>query len=955
MKRQSLSIVIFLFLSVIATAKDRQAIPPTGTDALRIIENKGQVTDQYGHKRNDIDFSIKTGNGLEIFIGPGVLHYQFSRSLSANTAADKLSFIKREVHDSVAMYRMDVALQGRNAAATAGTDGLLPYYEHYETAHCRNTTAHAFSRIVYKNIYPNIDWVLYVAAGQLKHEFIVRAGGNVADIAIAYGGAQQLKINSDGSLCAATPMGTITEDAPKCFDARGKVNSHFVLRDSTLHYATGSYSGALTIDPTLQWGTYFNSVDLFIAITTDSNNNVYGTGYTHMASGVATTGAYQTTIGGAQDAFIVKYNAGGAKQWATYYGGNLNEQGEAIINDHAGHLYIAGETISANGISTPGAYHETYAGGIYYDAFLSKFDTMGNLVWGTYFGGAKSDEGYALTLAPGGDVYLAGRTRSGTGIATSGAFQEVCGSCSTADSNDAFIAKFTSAGALLWSTYYGGAGDDNANALATDNAGNIYVSGATSSTTNIATSAAYQTTMYGGSSLSIDGFLAKFTPSGSRLWGTYFGGEGDERARSVVADASGVYIAGTTASSTHIATPGAHQTIYGGGPFWGMYSDWGDGFLAKFDASGILQWSTYYGGTDNENVTSATTDGHGTIYITGLTASTTGIATPGALISLAPGGFTDLFLAQFNSAGVLINGTYYGGSSTDQGFAIAMGDSATLYVAGLTLSDTGIATAGADEATFIPPTGATVGCLIKFGICTLPEGDTITGPDSLCLGIEGALYHDGAAGGIWSMSNARATITAGGLVTPVNAGPDTVLYTITNGCGSVTDMKAIYIDTPVSAGVLSGSDSVCMGDAITIIGTSTGGVWSLANELGTITTAGVFSGVAAGRDTVIYTVSNVCGADTAQKVVTIVDCNEGVDNEGGYAGHVILYPNPTEDMLQVSALFDITSVQVYDMTGRLLLSADNKGRAATVRLGQFADGVYLLQVNHTYSVKVVKR
>ncbi len=957
MKRQSLLIVIFLFLSVVVTAKEGLTSQPAGADALRIIENKGQITDQYGNKRNDIDFSVQTGNGLVIFIGAGTLHYQFSRSTSPAGKPETIhSGSKREQReDSFSMYRMDVLLRGSNAAAKAGTDNQLPYYEHYETAKCRNTTAHAFSQITYRNIYPNIDWVLYVAAGQLKHEFIVRPGAKVSDIAIAYDGAQQLKINSDGGLSAVTPMGTITEDAPRCFDAHGKVNSHFILKDSTLSYATGSYSGTLTIDPTLHWGTYFNSVTLFIAITTDNNNSVYGTGYTFAIAGVATTGAHQTTYGGAQDAFIVKYNAAGALMWSTYYGGAGTDDGEAMACDNAGHIYITGGTQSAAGISTPGAYQVHLAGGMHSDAYLSKFDTMGNLVWGTYFGGPEYEGGSGVKVAPGGDVYLVGGTNSATGVATPGAFQEVFGSSPMSDTADAFLAKFTSSGALLWSTYYGGSGDDYAGALSLDNTGNVYIAGATSSTNNIATASAYQTTLLGGTSLSLDGFVAKFTPSGGRLWGTYFGGEDDERARAVVVDASGVYIAGTTASSSHIATPGAHQTVYGGGVFWGMYSDWGDGYLAKFDPSGTLQWSTYYGGTGNENLTSATTDGHGTIYLTGLTASTTGIATPDGLISSAPGGFTDIFLAQFSSTGALMNGTYYGGPDADQGFAIAMGDSATLYVAGLTLSDAGIATAGADETTFIAPAGAAVGCMIKFGICSLPVGDTISGPASLCLGIEGALYHDGVAGGVWSMSNTHATITAGGFVHPVSAGTDTVLYTLTNACGSVADMKAISVDTPLSAGILSASDSVCMGHAITITSTSAGGVWSSGNVLDTITTAGVFYGIASGQDTVIYTVSNACGTDTAQKVITIVNCNEGVYNQGNYANQVMLYPNPTEDILHISALFDIASVQVYDMTGRLLLSADNKGRSAMVRLAQFADGVYLLHINNTYSIKVIKQ
>src|SRR5690606_9986086 len=140
-------------------------------------------------------------------------------------------------------------------------------------------------------------------------------------------------------------------------------------------------------------------------------------------------------------------------------------------------------------------------------------------------------------------------------------------------------------GQRLWGTYLGGIADEYWAGLVCDNIGNIYLSGRTTSTAGIATASAHQPVFGGG----YDGCLIKFDPLGQRLWGTYFGGVQDDVITKIAFDGqSGIIVSGETENTIGIATATAHQPVYGGGS--------GDAFIAKFNLSGTLQWSTYYGG-----------------------------------------------------------------------------------------------------------------------------------------------------------------------------------------------------------------------------------------------------------------------------------------------------------------------------------------------------------------------
>ena len=231
---------------------------------------------------------------------------------------------------------------------------------------------------------------------------------------------------------------------------------------------------------------------------------MYLTGYTPSTTGIATTGSHQAALGGNRDAFLVKFNSSGVRQWGTYYGGIGYDVGESCATDTSGNVYLAGhtaQTLSDSGIATTSAHQTTRSGSV--DAFLVKFNSSGARQWGTYYGGTGNDLSYSCATDASGNVYLTGFSASTAGIATTGAHQTT-----RSGSVDAFLVKFNSSGARQWGTYYGGAGADYGHSCATDASGNVYLAGSTGSTTGIATIGAHLAT-YGGSA---DAFLVKFDP-----------------------------------------------------------------------------------------------------------------------------------------------------------------------------------------------------------------------------------------------------------------------------------------------------------------------------------------------------------------------------------------------------------------------------------------------------------
>lgn len=327
--------------------------------------------------------------------------------------------------------------------------------------------------------------------------------------------------------------------------------------------------------------------------------------------------------------------------------------------------------------------------------------------WATYFGGSEYDEIRDVKIGRDGFVYAVGATNSTTNIATTGSHLTTFQGGANSIGSDAFVTKFDTDGTCIWSTYYGGTNVDMGLSLAVDTAGYLYMAGRTNSQTGIATIGSHQETKAGNVS-GYDAFVVKFDTGGTVIWGTYFGGNFNEGGNGfgIAADKfDNIYIAGNTNSSTGIATPGAFQATRPGGE---------EGFIAKFNTSGILSWATYYGSTANDQINSIASDTSGNIIVVGQTAGTTGLSTTSAYLETGNGG-TDGFIAKFDSTGQRMWGTYYGGSDFERLYTVTTDSTNSIYFAGMTNSTADIATSSAHQSSIGSATDAYIGKLNTNG------------------------------------------------------------------------------------------------------------------------------------------------------------------------------------------------------------------------------------------------
>lgn len=765
-------------LSVAASARDN-AHTATVQKALQqhisFIENKGQVTDAE-YRTSSIDYSLKTP-GMSVLVENGALHYQFFKQ--HNTLGNNYD-----------VYRMDVQLVNANTSAAAMPSAMQPYYETYMQPYynAAGIRAHAYDRITYKNVYPNIDWVLYIKDNTLEYDFVVHAGGNPKDIQLKYDGATNMRTTPDGRLTAYTPMGSVTENSPYSYEQKSgkKIASAFVLRNNLVSFDVAPYAGTLIIDPTINWASYYggSANDQILSTTIDANGNIFATGTTASTTNIAAGGVGQTTIGGGTDVFVLKVNSLGQRQWATYYGGTGDDQGKTIACDKFGNIYVSGSTNSANGMTTGTNNHQNTFGGGSTDGFIAKFGSIGQVLWATYYGGNGADQANGIACDTAANVYICGSSTTTTAgvIATTNGHQSVL-----TGSTDAFVAKFNATGQRQWATYYGGNLDDMANQLTCDVTGNVYVAGHTNSISAIATAGSSQVALGGMN----DGFLVKFSGAGIPQWGTYFGGNANDQAAGVACDKQGnIYLAGIT-SSNGLATTSAHQTTQGGVS---------DAFVAKYSPAGQKIWATYYGGPLGDNANAIVCDAQGSVLIAGTTSSTTGIATADAYQTTLNGA-SDAFVAKFTPDGVRKWGAYYGGPSNENGNAIVCNTSGIAFLGGLTVSSSGIALGTAMQNTY---GGLNDGLLVAFApdtsvAITQPYLDTVVCAGATNISVPYTVYNAFRTGNTFAvqLSDANGSFASPTTIsTPVTSTTSgTLTATIPGGTLAGTGYRIRIIST----------------------------------------------------------------------------------------------------------------------------------------------------------------
>ncbi|MGD2092317.1 MAG: SBBP repeat-containing protein, partial [Candidatus Aminicenantes bacterium] len=486
--------------------------------------------------------------------------------------------------------------------------------------------------VYYKNLYKNTDLKIYGLEKQIEYDWVVKPGGNPGDIRFQYREVKEVSIDEQGNLVVRTAFGKWIHKKPSAYQEIGKAQAAGCTNrrievdvkfkkagENTYSFVLGEYDKdcELIIDPmVVAFSTYLGgslNEELF-DIAVDGTGALIAVGYTYSTNFPA-SGAYQGTLAGPSDSFISKFSADGTSLvFSTYLGGSDHDAIKSIRLGSDGVIYVGGVTLSTD-YPTVSPYQGSNAGGPQ-DGLISKLSADGaTLLYSTFLGGSGRDYVEGIAVNSSGEICVAGITHS-SDFPLQNAYISTYDGGSIEDYGDAFASKLSaSGGSLVYSTYLGKSGLDNAYDIAVDSSGAAYVVG-TTTCTNFPTISAFQSTLGG----STDGFITKFPASGTPpVFSTYLGGYQGDIIYDIHIDGSGgVYVSGRTSSSDFPTSSGAFQYSKPGGS--GTYDY--DGFIGKFTSTGTRVYTTYLGASGGiTEINGITVDSSGAAYVTGFTES----------------------------------------------------------------------------------------------------------------------------------------------------------------------------------------------------------------------------------------------------------------------------------------------------------------------------------------------
>ncbi len=360
--------------------------------------------------------------------------------------------------------------------------------------------------------------------------------------------------------------------------------------------------------------------------------------------------------------------------FSSYLGGTGDEHmdvsyafGSTAVDSH-GNIIVVGQTTSTD-FPLKDAYQGTISGNS--DGTISKFYPNGSLMFSTYLGGLDQEVITEVVIDSDDNIIVAGVTGS-SDFPVVNAYKS--NSTGVAPGTvDSFITKFSEDGqTILYSTFFGGTGNDWLYTMNIDSSGRIAISGTTDST-DMPVLNAHQETNAG----LLDIYVALFATDGqSLLFSTYIGTPGIDHGRRIVFDSNGDIVVAGMCGVGDIATEGVFQEVHSGGS--------ADGFLAKFSVTGSLEYLTYLGGASTDWATDLAIDSDDNIVITGFTNSIDfPLLNP---LQEERSGFADQFITKFSSDGDLLFSSFLGGSSPDYGNAITIDSEDRIVVVGQTQS-----------------------------------------------------------------------------------------------------------------------------------------------------------------------------------------------------------------------------------------------------------------------------
>ncbi|HMH53502.1 MAG TPA: SBBP repeat-containing protein [Candidatus Acidoferrum sp.] len=672
-------------VSPFSGAEPRTSSPNTPSHAY------GRLSRAFEMNRGQTDGQVRflsRGSGYTLFLTSTEAVFVLSKR-EARAKRDRVPLVKPEParREKVTRTVLRMELVGAKPEPQAmGRDelpGKINYFIGNDPAKWR-TNVPLFAKVEYRDVYPGVNLVYYGnPQHQLEYDFVVAPGADPSVIRLAFRGAESLEVDANGDLILQTRGGEFRLQKPLVYQdingRRTEISGGYVIQDEDrVGFKVAAYDPTepLVIDPVLVYSTFLGGVD---------------------------------------------FDAGGS-----------------LTVDAAGNAYVTGRSASLNFPTAPGALNAALSGEN--DAFVTKLNAAGSLVYSTFLGGSGDESGNGIGVDATGSAYVTGLTGSADFPTTPGALP-----ATLKGEVGAFVAKLDATGsALVYSTFLSGSGGEVGFGIAVDATGNAYVTGATGSADFPTTPGALDTTHNGVS----DVFVTKLNASGSALvYSTFLGGSDNDGGSGIAVDSAGnAYVTGATASADFPTSSGAFDPTWNGNPLVEPF----DAFVAKLNASGsALVYSTYLGGSDFEGGSAIAVDTSGSAYVTGFTASTDFPTTATAFRSTFRGGDGDAFVTKLNATGsALVYSTYLGGSGVEAGRGIAVDSAGNVYVTGETDS-ADFPTVNPIQATLIGGSTVFVSTFNAAGTAlvysTYLGGSLVDGGNGIALDATGNVYVAGTA------------------------------------------------------------------------------------------------------------------------------------------------------------------------------------------------------------------
>ncbi|MBV2165929.1 MAG: T9SS type B sorting domain-containing protein [Kaistella sp.] len=676
----------------------------TGSNAF-FYENKGQIVNQDGKENSAVRYLFHS-NGLNVQIkkeGFSYDVYETKRTLKkgSENLEQNMAIKKRPDYDiEHQFHRVDIDFVGANKNPEIIAEGKSTDYDNYYNLPGRPTgveNVYRFEKIIYKDLYSNIDLVFFKPLDTLKpveYNFVVNPGGRISDIRLKFKGAEtHLKA---GKISMALRFGEMQENIPHSWTEKNNKKEDLTveytdLGNNTYGFRTShdTFDKIVVIDPvpTRIWGSYFGgNGEEFGWIKPDKNNDVYLSGYTTSTNNVATTGSYQSNLVGGADAFINKITKDGQRLWGTYYGNLYFDVVGNIDTDDQLNVYAAILSEKPNP-AYPGNHYYFYP-----KIILLKLKSDGSLIIKNEIGketGNPSYSGYSdeseITDVKlhNNKLYVIGHTRI-RGFGTSGTFQE-----NLTSGESGFLAKFDPVTANLdYFTYVGDNSYTQLYSIFNMDSSGIEILG-TTRMTKFPMIDAFQPVNNAGS-IGNNGLYLKFSEQGNLVKSSYIGGIEFYYFLTAQRFGNEIMIGGRMSNQRKfcyylvdtslnivkeykevdvwnndgIIYIDRHRNIFTSGradrgepwvsqvatpdAFLSTIGQFSSAYYTKYDLNFNRIWSTFYQGNGGSQLGMMIKDNTDNLYVWGMSSgNTSGIATPGTFQQTTDTRSNDMYIAKF--------------------------------------------------------------------------------------------------------------------------------------------------------------------------------------------------------------------------------------------------------------------------------------------------------------------